>query len=240
VFATRLRRKRVDGVMVVALALRREERAHLQKLGVPVVVIGGDTVLPSVRIDDHEAALVAVRHLLDLGHRDIAFVGGPPTEPQAFPPPYDRVVGYRRGLIDAGIEPQPGRELPGDFTVAAGIEAGRMLLKDATPPTAVVAASDEMAMGVLCAARADGVDVPTELSVVGIDDHEMSGLWNLTTVAQPVREQGRLAARMLLDALSGIDPPAEPIVVPTSLVLRGTTAPPHRIEAGRLTVGAPA
>jgi DNA-binding LacI/PurR family transcriptional regulator len=136
-------------------------------------------------------------------------------------------------LIDAGVSPRPQLELPGDFTVAAGIEGGRQLLGRAPRPTAVVAASDEMAMGVLCAARTAGVRVPEELSVVGIDDHEMSDLWSLTTVAQPVREQGRLAARVVLDALAGEDAPTEPIVVPISLIVRATTAAPPGLAVRR-------
>ena len=95
----------------------------------------------------------------------------------------------------------PCWEVNGDFTVAGELRAGRTLLERQDRPTAIFAASDEMAIGVLRAAREAGLRVPEELSVIGIDDHEMASYFDLTTVAQPVHEQGRVAAAQVLGAL---------------------------------------
>jgi LacI family repressor for deo operon, udp, cdd, tsx, nupC, and nupG len=129
-------------------------------------------------------------------------------------------------LRAAGVEPVAGYDLAGLFTAAGGRTAGEALLSLPSPPTAVVAASDEMAMGVLAAARCRGVQVPQELSVVGVDGHELGEMQGLTTVVQPVREQGALAARMVLEALRG-EPRRrhEHVVVPVHLEVRESTGP---------------
>jgi DNA-binding LacI/PurR family transcriptional regulator len=117
----------------------------------------------------------------------------------------------------------------GDFTVRGGLAATRLLLAADPRPTAVFAASDEMAVGAVHAVREAGLRVPEDVSVIGIDDHEMAEFFELTTVAQPVHEQGQQAATLLLEAL---DPDlgrlAHPrvITVPTRLIVRCTTGPP--------------
>ena len=106
-------------------------------------------------------------------------------------------------LHDAGLAHDPSLEVDGEFTMAGGIAAGRQLLGRPDRPTAIFAASDEMAIGVLRAARELSLRVPEDVSVVGIDDHELAAFFDLTTVSQPVLEQGRVAARQVLDALAG-------------------------------------
>ncbi len=111
-----------------------------------------------------------------------------------------------------------------------GTQAARALLERADPPTAVVAMSDELALGVLAAARDLGMRVPEDLSVVGIDDHDFAQAMGLTTIAQPVRTLGELAALQLAGLLSRhapAAPAAQRVVVPTMLVVRGSTAPPR-------------
>ena len=116
--------------------------------------------------------------------------------------------------------------MDGAFTVAGGRRAAEEILRRPDRPTAVFAASDEMAFGVLRAARERGVRVPEDLSVIGIDDHEMAEIFDLTTVAQPVREEGRVAAQQVLAALTAQHWTPEQVVLPTRLVVRRTTAPP--------------
>jgi LacI family transcriptional regulator, repressor for deo operon, udp, cdd, tsx, nupC, and nupG len=113
----------------------------------------------------------------------------------------------------------------GDFTALGGLTACRLLLSASTRPTAIFAGSDEMAIGAAQAIREAGLDVPGDISVIGIDNHELSEYFDLTTMAQPAPELGRLGARMLLDALHS-ETPLRPVetIVPTQLIVRGTTA----------------
>jgi LacI family repressor for deo operon, udp, cdd, tsx, nupC, and nupG len=230
VFRTHLLRKRVDAVLVLSLNPTDEEVAALARLDRPVAVVGATVEgWSSVRIDDDETARIAMRHLIKLGHRRIGYVGGSLEEQLDFAAPLDRLTGYRAALTEAGLPLNPALEVVGDFTVRGGLAATQLLLATEPRPTAIFAASDEMAVGVVHGVRQAGLRVPEDVSVIGIDDHEMAEFFELTTVAQPVHEQGRLAATLLLAALDGdVDRPVHPsaITVPTRLVVRHTTAPP--------------
>ncbi len=231
VFRSHLLRKRVDAVLVLSLTPTDEEVRALAKLDRPVAVVGATVPgWASVRIDDNETARIAMQHLLDLGHRRIGYIGGSLEEQLDFAAPLDRLHGYRTAMDCAGIEVVPSWEVIGDFTVRGGLAAMRLLLEADPRPTAVFAASDEMAVGAVHAAREAGLRVPEDISVIGIDDHDMAEFFDLSTVAQPVHQQGQLAARLLLDALAAVDedPSAEPpaLTVPTRLIVRHTTAPP--------------
>lgn len=229
VFATSLLTKRVDAVLVLSLKPSEEELDRLARLGRPVTIVGAD--MPgwaTVRIDDREAATLATEHLIDLGHRRIAYIGGATEGVLDFTAPTARLAGYRCTLQEAGLEAPVELLQDGEFTIAGGERATRALLALPEPPTAIFAASDEMAMGVLRAARALGVRVPEDLSVVGLDDHELADYFELTTVAQPVHEQGRVAAAQVLAALRDDDWRPTQVILPTRLVVRRTTAPPGR------------
>ncbi len=228
VFQTHLLSKRVDAVLILSLTPTIQEVAWLQQLGRPVAMVGAQ--IPgwaSVCIDDDEAARTAVDHLTGLGHRRIAYVGGS-TDELDFAAPLARRRGYRGAMHDAGLQVEARFEHTGDFTIKGGIRAGHELLGQDDPPTAIFAASDEMAIGVLRAARELGLEVPRDVSVIGIDDHEMAEFFDLSTVAQPVHEQGRLAAGLVLADLDseGADYRPPQLVVPTHLVARGSTGPP--------------
>jgi DNA-binding LacI/PurR family transcriptional regulator len=176
-----------------------------------------------VRIDDVETAGIAMRHLVELGHSRIGYVGGSLEDQLDFAAPLDRLSGYRCAMADAGHPVKPGWEVVGDFTVRGGLAATRLLLEADPRPTAIFAASDEMAIGTLRAARELGLRVPEDLSVIGIDDHEMASYFDLTTVRQPVHEQGRVAAVQVLAALGDEDWRPEQVILPTELVVRRTT-----------------
>src|SRR4051812_41091266 len=194
--------RRVDGVLVLSLRMQATERELLSNLGVPVVTVGvpGDG-WTCVRIDDATAATRATEHLVALGHRDIAFVGGERVDSGDFPTPLDREQGFRSTMRRHGLDVDPSWLLSTDWTATGGLAAGSRLLDGTRRPTAVVACSDELGIGVLAAARFRGLRVPQDLSVTGIDDQDMAAVHGLTTVAQPVAEQGRLAARLLLREL---------------------------------------
>jgi LacI family transcriptional regulator, repressor for deo operon, udp, cdd, tsx, nupC, and nupG len=228
-FSGTLLGKRVDALLVLGLQPTAGEVAELSATGGPVAFVG--TAVPgwaSVRIDDQAAARRAVRHLIDLGHRHIGFIGFGREDGLCASTSNDRLIGYRSELADANLPADPALEAVGGFTVRGGLAAAERLLQLPEPPTALFAASDEMAMGATQAARRAGLRVPEDVSVIGIDDHEMAELLELTTVAQPVAAQGVLAAQMIITALADPKQDLPAVIVPTELVVRRTTGPVNR------------
>jgi LacI family transcriptional regulator, repressor for deo operon, udp, cdd, tsx, nupC, and nupG len=225
--------KRVDGVLALNIP-KTMGPAPLATLPIPIVSVGSSMPdIAGVQVDDVEVGYLATRHLIELGHRRIAFIGLDPDGMYGFTVAADRHVGYCRAMHEAGIEPEPALTETTGFAVEAGeaaLEAQLALAgwDAAALPTAIVAVSDEVAMGVLYAARHRGIRVPQDLSVVGVDDHDLSYLFDLTTVGQPVREQGGIAARLLLDLIGGRSAPV-PLVrkMEPGLIVRNTTAAPR-------------
>jgi DNA-binding LacI/PurR family transcriptional regulator len=220
-------RRRVDGVVVVTLPLAQTELDALRDLQVPLSLVGVGRSATSdaslVRVDDEAAAAGAVQHLLNLGHRRIGLIAGLAAEPLPFLAAEQRRRGYLRTLRRAGVPIDPALDTPGNFEFEGGAQAMAQLLTLADPPTAVFAASDEMALGALRTLQRMGLRVPQDMSVVGFDDHELAALVDLTTVSQGVHAQGATAARQVLAALAGEEAPRASIV-PTQLVVRGSTA----------------
>ncbi len=182
----------------------------------------------SVRIDDLAVGRLATEHLISLGHSRIAHIGGDPDEPLNFSAPVDRRAGWASALRSAGLVPAPELDVAGFFTVQGGQAAMEQLLALDDPPTAVFAGSDEMAFGALAALRRAGLEAPRDVSVIGVDDHELAGLLDLSTVRQPVTEQGRRAGCLVLAALGPASPAghrAEHVLLPVELVARGSTGP---------------
>jgi LacI family transcriptional regulator, galactose operon repressor len=216
---------RADGLLVVSTLPPEREVERLRAADIPCVLI--DAVhpsFPSIAVDDVAGGEIATRHLIELGHRRIALIGDPPPEFR-FDWSRDRTRGYERALANAGIEAREdyvreGTRLP---HVARAIATELLSLPE--PPTAVFAASDTQAIGVLEAARGLGIDVPRRLSVIGFDDIEVAGYVGLTTVRQPLLESGRRGAKLLLDALAGRNVAPLQELLPLELVVRGTTGP---------------
>jgi DNA-binding LacI/PurR family transcriptional regulator len=237
VFQTHLLTKRVDAILVLALAPTPEELHWLEVHAPPVSFVGCKAAFgSSVRIDDVLVARTAMEHLVELGHRRIAYVGGDTRDALDYTSPLARLRGYRAALDAAGIARDPELEIEADWTVHGGILAWPEIAALSEPPTAVFAASDEMAVGLIHAARGAGLRVPEDLSVIGIDDYEMAELFDLTTVAQPTEQQGRIAAQQVLDAIEAGVQGWRPqhVVLPTRLVVRGSTsAPAVSRRAGR-------
>lgn len=230
VFQQFLLRKRVDAVIAISLELRPEELARLVAIGKPLVGVGGP--LEGVRtlsVDDIEVAKLATDHLVSLGHTRIAHIGGNGETETDFHVPTNRRAGYEESLSNAGIEPDPFLFWPGDFTIQGGYEAAKQLLGHPhRRPTAIFAASDEMAIGAILAARDMRLRVPADLSVIGIDDHTLSSFFGLTTVAQYPESQGRMAVEILMDRLDHTRVPSESLnsPVPFDLIVRSSTARP--------------
>ncbi|RIV36593.1 LacI family DNA-binding transcriptional regulator [Micromonospora radicis] len=228
--------KRVDAVMLVATPLRPADLSTLAALGLPGVTVSSGTNVPGwpcIRIDDLAAARTATRHLLDLGHRRIAHISGDPDDELAFTAHLHRRRGYQEAIRAAGLRPDPSLDVESTFDIAGGTRATEELLRRGDAPTAIFAACDEMAMGALTALRDAGLRVPQDVSLIGVDDHALSGVLGLSTIAQPATEQGRLAAKLLLDPLEGaagastLTDPGSPVILPTRLVVRDSTAPPR-------------
>lgn len=227
VFATSLRRQRVDGVIVVSMALAHDEIAQLGDLGLPVIAMGGQLAgLRSLTVDEIEVARTATEHLLGLGHRDIAHIGLRPQFEGDFHIPSQRRRGFEVALADAGLAPRGDRFAAADFTMAGGHEAATRLLEDPDErPTAIFAASDEMAIGAMLAARELGLRVPEDVSIVGVDGHDLGAFFGLTTVDQFPGRQGERVAAAMIAALRGAasEPPVD---LDFALVERSSTAPP--------------
>lgn len=181
-----------------------------------------------VVMDDQQAARAMVEHLLALGHRRIAHVAGLPGHGAS----RWREAGYREAIAAAGLAVEPELVVQGGFTFATGFDAGRKLLALNPRPTAVFAANDDMAAGLIWAAGEYGLRVPHDLSVAGFDDIPLARqLWPpLTTIRQPSRDMGRIAASELLDAIRGRGP-GELVQLPFSLEIRHSTLPPASLRA---------
>ena len=231
VFEHFLLRQRVDAVIAISLELTESEVARLHALGKPLVGVGGPIAgVRTLTIDDVSVARLATEHLLALGHTRIAHIGGNKDFDLDFHLPTNRRVGYEAALAAAGIDPEPGLFQPADFTMAGGYQAAKQLLGRAHDrPTAIFAASDEMAIGSILAARDLGMVVPRDVSVIGIDDHDLAEFFGLSTIAQFPRGQGEAAVGILLDQLhpgehdhAGLNTP-----MPFELIVRSSTARPQ-------------
>ena len=175
-----------------------------------------------VRIDHEEGAYLATRHLLDLGHRDIACIGGPAHTRVA----QMRLAGYRRALHEAGVEVPAERIRESDFTSTGGYAAAVKLLSE-NPPSAIFASNDMIGFGILRAAAERNIRVPAELSVIGFDDIQMGRYVYpaLTTVGQSIVQLGETAAELLLRRIATPQLPIDQRIVTPSIVLRESTAP---------------
>lgn len=219
--------RRVDGLVFVDIPLSDHEVAFLAEHNLAIATIGGRTDrFPSLGIDDVAVGDMATTHLIELGHTRIGLIAGQPEDVLAFDCPDLRRAGYEQALGRAGIELDTALQIGGNFSVIGGREAMDHLLGLTAPPTAVFAMSDEMAFGVLLAARQAGLVVPRDLSVVGVDDHDVSIVVGLTTIRQQIADHGARAARFVLETLGGV--PVEPHRVDSAieLVVRDTTGPP--------------
>jgi LacI family transcriptional regulator, repressor for deo operon, udp, cdd, tsx, nupC, and nupG len=161
--------------------------------------------------------------LLHQGHELIAMISAMGDE-FGFFASQQRLAGYRQALTAAGVEVREDMLVAATYGIDGGAEAMEQLLSGDVLPTSVFAEYDELAIGAMRTLSRAGISVPGQVSVVGFDDHEMAAVVDLTTVAQPVYEQGTVAAGLLLDALSGEEP--QSVVMPTRLLIRGSTGPP--------------
>jgi LacI family transcriptional regulator len=217
--------RRVDGIIIFSGRLDDRSLASYAKK-VPIVLSGRRLKAPgvfSLPIEDQQGAVLATRHLIELGHRRIAFIAGILDHPDA----EERLSGYRRALADAGIPYDPALVVPGDWHEEGGNDATLRLLSSNTKFTALFCVNDQTAYGACVALYRSNLRVPHDVSVVGFDDLHSSEyrVPPLTTVRQSIRVLGRSSAEAMLQLLKGKRPRIELPAV--ELVVRESTASPN-------------
>ena len=217
-------RGRIDGLLAISLAPTDREARRMELAGVPIVLLDRDhATIPCITIDDFEGGRMAAEHLLALGHRRIAFLGDEEANLFGFDSSAHRREGFEAALAAADAPIAPDWILHRPHGRDAARVAASELLAQSPRPTAVFAASDVQAIGVLEAAQEAGVPVPEQLSVIGFDNVEAAGYTGLTTVAQPLEEIGSLGADLLLRAVSGDAVSSRRM--PLEIVERSSTGP---------------
>lgn len=223
----RLARGSVDALILVAPVFGDESVAALEVFTAPVVVLdprrASTCEHPNVVVDNYGGARSGTEHLLGLGHRRIGFIGGDTS----FESSAQRQEGHLDAVCLSDADTDPELVVDADFSWFGGFEAGHRLLALEDRPTALMAACDVAALGAIDAARALGLSVPGDLSVVGFDDvpSASQSFPKLTTVRQPLREMGAASARMALGLARGHELPTRRVRFDTELVVRNTTAP---------------
>lgn len=233
----RAMRGRVDGLVVLVPDVRQPALRKNLPDHFPVVLLNNPSAagdFDSVRIDNYGGAAAVVAHLAALGHRRIAFVGGPPGNHDAT----ERLRGYRRALRRAGLPLAKDLEVPGDFREESGYDACRRLLALDPRPSAVFAANDSMAVGLLYACREAGVSVPEHLAIAGFDDIPIARFIAppLTSVRVPIADLGTLAAETLLERLSARASgrvARRDVLLPTTLIVRASSGSAPRARPSR-------
>lgn len=224
------RKERADGVIIISLSPRDSDLPVLLSAELPIVLVDANhdslTGLNRVIVDDIAGGLLATRHLIDLGHERIAFISDFLETPFNFTSSRDRLKGYQQALQAAGISVQPEYHAQDEHGRYEAYLMALRLLALPEPPTAIFAASDTQAMGVLQAAREMELQVPKDLSVIGYDDIEVAEYLGLTTIRQMLYESGQRGVELLLEILENPDSRAACEILPTELIVRATTAPP--------------
>jgi DNA-binding LacI/PurR family transcriptional regulator len=197
-------RKGVDAVIALTLFISDDEVQRLRKLGKPIVGIGGRIPgIPTFSIDDVKTSYRATEHLIELGHKRLVHVGGDQEKQLDFEVHSNRLKGFRSALADAGLS-HDRDFFADDFEMAGGYRSGlKALSNSSTRPTGIVAGSDEIAIGVITAARELGLRVPEDVSVIGIDGHPLGETFGLTTMNQHPSRQGSMAVSEALAQLGG-------------------------------------
>ena len=212
---------KVDGLIVISLPPSDKEFQEILGLGIPVSLIGiSDSRCSSVSIDDVKGGEVATQHLVDMGHTEIGLMLGQKDWAFDFKVASNRKDGFLSVLEKHNLEFNPAYELIADFASHTAELAMDEFLTRKKLPTAIFCESDEMAFGVIKSVRKKGLRVPEDISVIGFDDHEFSATMGLTTVAQPPRFLGQLAASQILAAIEKPESALGKISVPTTLVIR--------------------
>lgn len=227
-WAQRLLKAGRDGVLVVTSDLTAQQTSGFSEVDLPLVVVDPvhtpQSSVASVGATNWTGGLSAIEHLISLGHRRIAHLGGPARAAIS----QARLHGYRAAMENAGLPVDPRLVVDGGFGFEAGLELAGRLLDSDEPPTAIFAVTDVCALGVVQAAHRRGLRVPEDLSVVGFDNTYLAPWLTpaLTTVHTPLQEMGRYALQMLLRLVDGETVEPHHVELATELVVRESSGPP--------------
>lgn len=220
-----LRRQIVDGLLMISLTPTDEDVAELQRAQMPTVLVDAyHPQLSRVVVDNVAGGYMATRHLIDLGHRRIAYISDFLDDPFNSPV-RDRFTGYRQALAEAGIPFCPEYHLQGVHGRSVARQMTQQLLQLPEPPTAIFAYSDTQAIGVLEEAQTQGLAIPQRLSVIGFDNIEATEYLHITTISQSLYESGVCGCELLLHTMAEPLPEPQELLLPLELIQRHTTAP---------------
>lgn len=219
--------KRVEGIIFSGVSLTEEHKEFFVKYQIPTVLVGQkfkELNLPSITIDNFQAAFDMTQYLINLGHKKIAMIRGPMYDQQAGK---ERVLGYKTALRENDIEIKDEYIKQGDFTIESGYQSMEEIFENADKPTAVFAASDKMAIGALNCCLDNGLKVPKDISIAGFDDMELATAVRpqLTTIHQDQVQKGIKTAEILLEVMMREKKEVYNIQLPYSLIKRGSTGP---------------
>jgi LacI family transcriptional regulator len=220
--------KFVSGMIIISMGVTDEDVQRFEEWKAPVVLLDSfHPELSCVTIDDVGGGYKATRHLIDLGHRRIAFVGGQFINPFRFTSDRERYEGYQRALSEANIPLTPSYVVTDAHERDSGYSTARELLNLASPPTAIFATNDIVALGVMEAVVASGRKVPDDVSVIGHDDNLLANYYQLTTIFQDFYQSGVKAAHLLTKMLTEESGERQVIAMSGNLVLRSSTSRPR-------------
>jgi DNA-binding LacI/PurR family transcriptional regulator len=219
---------RTDGVIAISLKPNNYHASRYRETNMPIVLIDAKHPdLTSIVVDDSAGGYDATRYLIGLGHRKIAYLSDHLENQFGFVAMRERFKGYRKAIEQAGISFNPEYHQESELGGGGSVRLAKKMLSGIEPPTAIFAASDTHAAGVLKAAQELGIRIPEELSVIGFDDIRDSDYMDITTIHQPLYESGVLGVDLLLTYLLEGSLVENERILPTKLVVRGTTAPPE-------------
>lgn len=223
-----LQEKQVDGIVVVSANLTNEQYRNILQLNKPVVLVSTiyqNSDLPYIKVDDEKAAYDATSYLIELGHRNIGMISGSHTDKIAGQP---RINGFKQALRNHGLVVAPGQIFFGDFSFESGMQGLEVLLETTPEITAVFAANDDMAAGVLSRAFKKGIKIPEQLSVIGYDNTQLAKMTTppLTTLAQPLYEMGRQGIEMLIRYIDK-GKTMKSVILPHTIIGRETVKKPE-------------
>lgn len=220
--------QKVDGLLIVSLSPTEIFLARLHENDLPTVLVDAySPQLHSLVVDNMDGSYQAVKFLIEKGHQRIGFINGIRDDHFTFNQANDRLIGFHRAMSEANLIFDPDLLIATAWKRQDAQKAAQQLLQHHERPTAIFAASDVQASGVLEAARILHLKIPEELSVMGFDGIELSEVLGLSTVQQPIQQMGKLGVDILIEQINGI--PGEPklIRLPTHLIERRTTGPLH-------------
>jgi LacI family transcriptional regulator len=217
-------RDRADGIIIISLPLSDDYAQRFSRNETPVVLVDvAHPLFPHIVIDNLQGGKMAAQYLIALGHRRLAFIGDQAIDPYGFTSSHDRFAGFAQALDEAEIALRPEYVKAGPHSRHIAHRLTNELLALPEPPTAIFAASDNQALGILEALRNADIAVPQQISVIGFDDIEVAPYLGLTTVRQPLHASGVRGTELLLSYLEGAAPHPLREILPLELIVRETT-----------------